>query len=341
MLYFPQEFFLEETREGFTIDSTMKSFWAAELEVLREVSEVCERHNLQWYAAYGTLLGAIRHNGYVPWDDDMDIWMKREDYNKFLEVAPKELPGDFVVESPQTEKGYTQFHSCVFNAISISLEEERLREFHGCPFATGIDIFPLDFLPRDEEEKESQFSLYYLIALMIELIQKTERDDEDEESLREAFDTVEEVCGVTFERELADTEKRDDLISEIYRLANQLCTCYGEDDGDYLVMYMDYARWAHKIYKKEWFEEAVLHPFEGLMIPVPIGYDDILKTIYGDYNVRIRSGTCHEYPLYNKQLRHLREVTEDLEGKVARINEILEEERNKRKSQQITGAEEN
>lgn len=330
MINFPAEFFQEETREGFTIDSTMKSFWAAEMEVLREVSEVCERHNIQWYCAYGTLLGAVRHQGYVPWDDDMDIWMLREDYNKFMEVAPKELPEGFIVESPLTERGYTQFHSCVFNAFTISVEPERLRKYHGCPFAAGIDIFPLDFLPDNEEEREGQHMIYMLIGLTVGLIKIVDRTEEQQTDLLEALDTIEEVCGVKFNREWLDTEKNDDLLSSIYKLANQLCTCYGPEDGSDLVMYMDYARWEHKIYKSEWFNAVQPQPFEVVQVPIPVGYDEILTTIYGDYMTPIFNGTSHDYPLYNKQLRHLREVTEDLEGKVARINEIIAEEKAKR-----------
>lgn len=241
MLSFPNEFFLEETREGFTIDSTMKSFWAAELEVLREISEICEKYNLQWYAAYGTLLGAIRHEGFVPWDDDMDIWMKREDYNKFMEVAPKELPDGFIVESPLTERGYTEFHSVVFNSKSISTSEKRLHDFHNCPFVVGVDIFPLDTLPDNEEEREGQHAIYMLIALAIELIKKEERTEEDEQDLSDALDTIEEFCGVAFPREYLGTDRTDKLLTAIYKLENQLCTCYGEDEGEYLVMYMDYA----------------------------------------------------------------------------------------------------
>lgn len=66
MLEFPVDYFQNEEREGFLVDSTMKTVWAAELEVLNEVACVCGRHDLQWYAAYGTLLGAVRHQGFIP-----------------------------------------------------------------------------------------------------------------------------------------------------------------------------------------------------------------------------------------------------------------------------------
>lgn len=73
----------------------MKRAWAAELEVLSEIDKICKKHNIQYFADWGTLLAAVRHEGFIPWDDDLDITMKREDYHRFMEIAQTELPEGF------------------------------------------------------------------------------------------------------------------------------------------------------------------------------------------------------------------------------------------------------
>ena len=94
---FEHEFFEDEVRDGFFVPAEIKHAWAAELEVLSEVDRICKKYNINYYADWGTLLATVRHEGFIPWDDDLDIVMKREDYKKFLEVAPDEmLPGYLV-----------------------------------------------------------------------------------------------------------------------------------------------------------------------------------------------------------------------------------------------------
>ena len=190
-----------------------------------------------------------------------------------------------------------------------------------------MDIFPLDVLPDNEEDREGQKAIFYVLGLSALLLKQEERNEEEEADLQDALDTIEEVCGVDLER---DKRQGEVLASAIYKIANQLCTSFTGADGDHLVMYMDYANWAHKIYKKEWFDEVIHQPFEGLLIPVPAGYDEILKRIYGDYNIRVNAGAMHDYPLYNKQLQHIRDVVGDLEEKYARLEELIAEAKRKR-----------
>ena len=98
---FPKEFFWDEVREGFYIPAMMKRAWAAELEILVEIDKICEKHKLRYFIDYGNLLGAIRHKGFIPWDDDIDIMMMRKDYEIFAEVADAELPEELSFRSIQ------------------------------------------------------------------------------------------------------------------------------------------------------------------------------------------------------------------------------------------------
>ncbi len=95
MLNIDEKFFEGEERNGYYIESVMKRAWAAQMEMLDDIRIVCEKHDIKWFVDWGTLLGTIRHGGFVPWDDDVDISMLRPDLNKFLEVAEQELGGSF------------------------------------------------------------------------------------------------------------------------------------------------------------------------------------------------------------------------------------------------------
>ena len=86
----PEGYLNGEIRDGFYVESTMKKAWAAEIEVLNEVDRICRQYDIQYFADWGTLLGTIRHKGFVPWDDDMDITMKREDYTRFCQIVQQE-----------------------------------------------------------------------------------------------------------------------------------------------------------------------------------------------------------------------------------------------------------
>ena len=89
---FDRSFFEDEVRDGFYVTAEMKQAWAAQMEVLSDLDKACRENGIEYYADWGTLLGAVRHHGFIPWDDDMDVCMKRPDYNRFLRIAKQIMP---------------------------------------------------------------------------------------------------------------------------------------------------------------------------------------------------------------------------------------------------------
>lgn len=304
MLEFPQDYFQDEEREEFLVDSTMKSVWAAELEVLNEVACICAKYDLVWFAAYGTLLGAVRHQGFIPWDDDLDIWMPREDYRRLMEVLQGELPEEYVVRAPHARKGYPEYQVYVNNSDCISIKPERLLRYHGCPFYVGIDIFPLDDIPDDLDREQMQKSLFSATLLLHQL-----ENEQDQKIQYEAMCQVQILIerlkreyGVRIDHKYLNIHYRKELLRELWDAAEHMA---GTPECEKVAMYLDYLKYG-KVYQAKWFEQIEYLPFEGFDIPVPTGYDAILRVIYGDYTVRVRNTSLHDYPCYKRQLEELR-----------------------------------
>lgn len=323
MLEFQENFFLQEIREGFYVDRLMKATWAAEMEVLQRVAEVCDRHGIIWYAAYGTLLGAIRHEGFVPWDDDMDIWVKRKDYNRLVQLLPEELPEGYSVRSPLSPGGLSEYHMLVQNSRDVHMDKEWLEQYHGCPFSAGVDIFPLDSLPRGENDLIVQKNMGTILArggqlalLLYDGIYENLKNQAEEkrayvEEIWEGIRYLESTGVVRIDPQLVIEEKWEELSSEFWKWTNYFAMLYEEEESDYLVYFLDYVRWPKKKFPREWFAEAYSAKFENFMLPIPCEYDQVLRRIYGDYTVVRKKGGMHDYPYFSKQLDAIQRWTDE------------------------------
>lgn len=294
---FPDSYFEDEVKAGFFVSAKMKSYWAMQLEVLNEIDRICRKHHIQYFAEWGTLLGTVRHRGYIPWDDDMDIAMKRMDYEKFRKVLPGELPKEYVVLDYEEDKDYWDVMTRVLNAEFVDCSPEFLDKYHNCPFAGGVDIFPLDYASRNPEEEQMQKELVELV--------KTAADTNgaglmNSEELEEWLAYIEKVSGQKIDRQ-------GNIKNQLYKIVCALYALFGEEEADNIAAMPQRMENGGHLYPKECYADSILMPFENIMIPVPVGYDCILKLKYGDYMKSVRKGGSHDYPLYDKQEKYLSE----------------------------------
>lgn len=145
----------EETVADYKISDKMKKIWKTELAMLDEVERICKKHRITWFLVHGSLLGAVRHKGFIPWDDDLDIAMPREDYDRFLQAAAAELKEPLSLHTPETEPeifwgGFAR----VRNAHTTAIEARELG--HQGNLGIWIDILPLDVCTMDEKKFEKK-----------------------------------------------------------------------------------------------------------------------------------------------------------------------------------------
>lgn len=294
-LSFEESYFESEIRDGFQIMELMKRAWAAQLEILSTIDRFCRRYDITWYAHFGTLLGAVRHKGFIPWDDDIDIVMKREDYMRFLSLASKDPDINIllysVVLGNYTDSLSNCFFTRIINSENIWFNDEFLKQYHYFPYTAGVDLFPLDGVPDNEDEKSL---LYELIRFTLET--ELEIDNMDTSSRSSRLAEIEEYCGITF-------NKSKDIHSQLLSLVDALAQSYSIDECTTLAPVGWYA--GKEIYcshPKDYYSQPQKLPFENTYMNVPENYSEILSNLYGhNYMTPVMNAQSHTYPFWKNQ----------------------------------------
>ena len=282
MLFFQDEFFLEEEKCGYKISTKLKHIWAEELEMLFRADRICRKYNIKYFAFYGTLLGAVRHQGFIPWDDDVDICMPRKDYERFISVLSKEEPA-WEVYCSKINEMRSAVHASIMNSREIRLDKEYLEDHHGCPYIVGFDIFPLDVVPDDEGEFEAIKVIYDILYRSYFNYDECLESGEIEKNIG----YIEDFCHYKI-------DIKANIKLQIWNLLLTISNIYNDSDCGKMQFYpslvTNWMRDRNFCISKKSIEKCKYVKFENIQVPIPVGSTVILEKLYGkDYMTPIKN----------------------------------------------------
>ncbi len=273
-----KSFYEPETRWGFYVSAKRKQVWAKELEIMFEFDRICKKHGLKYRLDGGTLLGAVRHGGFIPWDDDLDVDMTREDYEKARVIMQEELQDPFEWQdlytnlSKATPEQVTPHHMLTFakirNKNTTAIEPPTMPS--NINQGIWIDIFPIDEgfdgLGFDSEMfeiiKELYVTVFGIQRLKDLLLAPDSTPAIPQEDLREIMKLP---------------------VSERFKIYEQTLISLKGVSTKYNYNYIEVLGGAKGGIDKVLFDEISELPFEGFMMPVNARYDEFLTRWFGDY----------------------------------------------------------
>lgn len=243
----------------------LRKLQMVEVDTLKEILRICNGHNLKCYLWYGTLLGALRHNGFIPWDDDMDLAMPEEDYDQFLRIARTELRKEFFLQHIETDPNYFPAFARVRrnNTTFIPDVYKRAHFIHN---GVWVDIYPLRYAKSDSSLSEK---------IKFRVLRKVFRPITAVNALGvQSNSIVKRIGGAIIQKMNLKT---------LQKLNDKVASSCKKKDARFMVSEGTSMNMHRYYYPIEYFGEGVIHDFEGVPCLIPVESDKLLRQIYGDY----------------------------------------------------------
>lgn len=248
-------------------DKNLKEIQAVQLQILLEVKEICEKHGIRFFLIGGSALGAVRHQGFIPWDEDIDIGILREDYNRFIKIAPKELSDKLFLQTNVTDPKYPTLYAKVRanGTTYIEKESQFLKdEMHQGIF---IDVFPLDYVSNNRIVEKIHFRVMHFFISIASSQAKNFPSNFLKRSIKKFYSSL--FLYIFGKKNLE-------------KIAEKVASLYSEIKTDKITNFYGRHREKETVPSKV-FEKAEYLKFEDSTMPVPHLWDYYLKNLYGNY----------------------------------------------------------
>ena len=266
-------------------DFEKRQLFAKLLDLLVVFNSVCQQNGIKYFVFGGTMLGAVRHKGFIPWDDDVDVVLFREDYNKLKEVALKgAFKFPYFLQDPSTDIGYPKGYCRLRN--SITTEIPIFDVYEKCNHGIFIDVFPLDQLPDDDLQLRKQINKLKRLRMLMNAFSRYYSHVEAEGASTSTYIAY-KMLSLLFKSNIlnmSDLYKRYEETATKYSavMTNRVGTIAGTFDNNRFIFD-----------QRPWLSKTIWLDFEKIKVPVPEAYDEILKHSYGDYMVPKKEKTLH------------------------------------------------
>lgn len=245
-----------------------------QLQIAKEIKRICDKNDIDYILDSGTLLGAVRHKGFIPWDDDMDIGMTRKNYNRFIEAAKTELGDEYFLQTWETDKNYPMpFAKIRLNGTKFVENVFERAEMHQGIY---VDVFPYDVWPESRRKQKRLYRkrLYIQSMIMMKCHYLKFKSNA-------AWKYALKLIMFTFIRFLSLFRSKSSLIKRYAKITEKFNLLESNKLYEQTVNF----RFGYWVIPKSCFEDLIGLQFEDEEFKCPGNYDEYLSTVYGDYMV--------------------------------------------------------